>query len=52
MLVQWLDTAARTDNAADRREFLKGVTGFEAPGAKQVVLAGLLAWTLLGGRKK
>jgi hypothetical protein len=51
-MVGWLDQANRIESAADRREFLHGVTGAQGVDSGKIVLAGILAWTLFGGRRK
>lgn len=42
----WLERSAKIESAADRQEFLRGVTGFAAPGKAPLVMAVALAWTL------
>jgi hypothetical protein len=52
MLVPWLDKLTHIESVADRNEFLKGVTGYTGSDAKTLVTLGLVAATLLVGRKK
>lgn len=42
----WIDEASRIQSAADRREFVNGVVGYQSPGIKGAILAGILAWSL------
>lgn len=48
----WVDTASRIESVAERKEFINGVLGYHGPwGFGTAVLAGVLGWSLLRGRR-